>query len=142
MNPTQLFLPLILCTLPAQAVTPPQADFYEQNTRWVTHINQHLRKCHSLRICTRVVRGKDEGATTITELHPDEQTRWRQIIPTLRPLKTKGSMMKLPRKLSYLEMLDDHGCVFVCYPLYFFVNESELPNGSYDSKATMYIPGQ
>ena len=95
-----------------------------------------------MRIYERVVRGKDEGRTSYMELTDEEQSHWRHIISSLKPLKQKGSKMKLPRSMFYLQMLNEQGEVYYTMPMDWVVKESELPDGRYGRRATMYIPGQ
>lgn len=142
MNSAELIIPLLFCTPLVQAVTPTEGDFYEQNTRRVATLQKALAQCHSMRIYERVVRGKDEGYTNYTELTTEEQRHWRQIICSLKPLMQKGSKMKLPRTMSYLQMQNEQGEVYYTMPMDWVVKESELPDGRYNRRATMYIPGE
>ena len=50
--------------------------------------------------------------------------------------------MKLPRSMFYLQMLNEQGEVYYTMPMDWVVKESELPDGRYSRRATMYIPGQ
>ena len=142
MNSVDFIIPLLFCTSLVQAASPTEGDFYEQNTRRVATLQKALPECHSMRIYERVVRGKDEGRTSYMELTDEEQSHWRHIISSLKPLKQKGSKMKLPRSMFYLQMLNEQGEVYYTMPMDWVVKESELPDGRYGRRATMYIPGQ
>lgn len=142
MNSVDFIIPLLFCTSLVQAAAPTEVDFYEQNTRRVSSLQNALAQCNNMRIYTLVVRGKDEGHANYTELTTEEQEHWRHIISSLKPLKKKGSKMKLPRTMSYLQMLNEQGKVYYTMPMDWVVKESELPDGRYSRRATMYIPEQ